>query len=96
VLTIQSKSEGKHECEEFSEVQRRERESLYMRKVLYPRTARNHIIAGAEHPEPNVILRSGWMVGVLGSMSGKALPIPPNDVEILRAKPRLRVYDSDD
>jgi hypothetical protein len=28
------------------------------------------------------------MAGVLGSMSEKATAIPPNDIEILQAKPR--------
>jgi hypothetical protein len=60
----------------------------HARKVQYPGPARNHIIPGAEHPQLDVQLKSGWMAGTLGSMSKKAMAIPPNDVEILRAKPR--------
>jgi hypothetical protein len=37
---------------------------------------------------PDVVLKSGWMAGALGSMPEKAPATPPNDVESLRAKPR--------
>jgi len=34
------------------------------------------IIPRAEHPEPDVVLKSGWMAGALGSMPKKAPAIP--------------------
>ncbi|KAF8244591.1 hypothetical protein K440DRAFT_635936 [Wilcoxina mikolae CBS 423.85] len=57
------------------------------------------LVPGAEHPEPDVVLRSGSltgaigprsgsMTGAFGPRSGKAPALPPNDVEVLRAKPR--------
>ncbi|KAF8247233.1 hypothetical protein K440DRAFT_644025 [Wilcoxina mikolae CBS 423.85] len=39
------------------------------------------LVPGAEHPEPDVVLRSGSITGAFGPRSGKASAIPPNDVE---------------
>jgi hypothetical protein len=79
------------------------KESLYMRMgsmpgrcyirgppgtISYPEPSIRSRASGAEYPQPDVVLRSGWMAGVLSSMPEKATAIPPNDVESLRAKPR--------
>ncbi|KAF8533284.1 hypothetical protein BDD12DRAFT_899677 [Trichophaea hybrida] len=74
---VESKSEGKNESCPVGVISGARPEPYHIRSRA----------SGAEHPEPDVMLRSGWMAGVLGSMPGKATAIPPNDVEILRAKP---------
>ncbi|KAF8253584.1 hypothetical protein K440DRAFT_639438 [Wilcoxina mikolae CBS 423.85] len=58
--------------------------SIYTRVAPRP----GPLVPGTEHPEPDVVLRSGPMTGAFGSRPEKAPVIPPNDVEILRAKPR--------
>jgi hypothetical protein len=56
--------------------------------VPYQGPARSYIISGAEHPELDVVLKSRWMTGALGSMPEKAPDTPPNDVKCFWAKPR--------